>query len=58
MVKNVTLDVPGGPAIENPPANAGDTGSVPGLGRSHVQLSSEAQGPRLLSPTLELLLSN
>lgn len=58
MVKNVTLDVPGGPVVENPPASAGDTGSVPGLGRSHVRLSSEARGPRLLSPTLGPVLSN
>ena len=25
---------PGGSVVENPPANAGDTGSIPGLGRS------------------------
>ena len=25
---------PGGSMVKNPPANAGDTGSVPGLGRS------------------------
>ena len=25
---------PGGSEVENPPANAGDSGSVPGLGRS------------------------
>ena len=29
-------DVPGGPVVKNPAANAGDTGSIPGLGRSHV----------------------
>ena len=27
---------PGGSAIKNPTANAGDTGSVPDLGRSHM----------------------
>ena len=27
---------PGGAVVENPPANAGDTGSSPGLGRSHM----------------------
>ena len=27
---------PGGPVVKNPPANAGDTGSIPALGRSHV----------------------
>ena len=29
-------DVPGGAVVKNPPANAGDTGSIPGLGRSHI----------------------
>ena len=28
------LGFPGGSAVKNPPANAGDEGSVPGLGRS------------------------
>ena len=27
------VDFPGGIADKNPPANAGDTGSIPGLGR-------------------------
>ena len=26
----------GGPVIKNPPCNAGVTGSIPGLGRSHM----------------------
>ena len=26
----------GGAVAKNPPANAGDTGSIPGLGRSHM----------------------
>ena len=30
----VSLASPGGSAVKNPPANAGDTGSIPGLGRS------------------------
>ena len=29
-------DFPGGPGVKNPPANAGDTGSIPGPGRIHV----------------------
>ena len=29
-------EFPGGAVAKNPPANAGDTGSVPGLGRSHA----------------------
>ena len=31
---------PGGRVVENPPANAGDTGSSPGLGRSHMPRSN------------------
>ena len=31
---------PGGAVVENPPANAGDKGSNPGLGRSHMPRSS------------------
>ena len=27
---------PGGPMVKNLPANAGDTGSIPDLGRFHV----------------------
>ena len=29
-------DFPGGSVVKNPPANAGDTGSSPGSGRSHM----------------------
>ena len=35
--------------VENPPANAGDMGSSPGLGRSHVPRSDWAREPQLLS---------
>ena len=31
---------PGGAVVKNPPANAGDTGSSPGLGRSHIPRSN------------------
>ena len=34
--------------VENLPASAGDTGSSPGLGRSHVPRSSWAREPQLL----------
>ena len=34
---------PGGAVVENLPANAGDTGSSPGLGRSHM--ATERLGP-------------
>ena len=29
------LDFLGGPVVKNPPANAGDSGSIPGPGRFH-----------------------
>ena len=35
--------------VESPPANAGDTGSSPGLGRSHMPWSGWAREPQLLS---------
>ena len=31
---------PGGTVVKNPPANAGDTGSSPGPGRSHMLRSN------------------
>ena len=31
---------PGGAVDKNPPANAGDTGSIPGPGRSHMPRSN------------------
>ena len=33
-------DFPGGAVVENLPANAGDTGSSPGLGGSHMPQSN------------------
>ena len=42
-------DFPGGAVVKNPPANAGDMGSSPGPGRSHMPLSNEAHAPQLLS---------
>ena len=35
--------------VESLPANAGDTGSGPGLGRSHMPRSNWAREPQLLS---------
>ena len=40
LLKTSFLDFPGGAVIKNPPANAGDTGSSPGLGRSHMPWSN------------------
>ena len=47
--RNNLKGFPGGAVVENLPANAGDTGSSPGLGRSHVPRSSWARAPQLLS---------
>ena len=35
----VVLGFPGGSVVKNPPADAGDVGSVPGPGRSHMAWS-------------------
>ena len=40
---------PGGAVVENLPANAGDMGLSPGLGRSHMPRSNYAREPQLLS---------
>ena len=32
----LNMGFPGGPAVKNPPANAGDMGWIPGLGRSSI----------------------
>ena len=40
---------PGGAVVKSLPANAGDTGSSPGLGRSHMPQSNWAREPQLLS---------
>ena len=38
--KTCVLDFPGGAVVKNPPANAGDMGSIPGPGRSHMPRSN------------------
>ena len=47
--KKGILGFPGGAVVENLPANAGDTGSSPGLGGSHMPQSNWAPEPQLLS---------
>ena len=42
-------DFPGGPAFKNPPANAGDMGSIPGPGRSRLWRGNEACASQLPS---------
>ena len=39
-IKNMWLGFPGGAVVKNSPANAGDMGSSPGLGRSHMPQSN------------------
>ena len=39
---------PGGTVVESLPANAGDMGSSPGLGRSHMPRSNWLREPQLL----------
>ena len=39
-VQNMLQGFPGGAVAKNPPANAGDTGSSPGPGRSHMPQSN------------------
>ena len=40
QVKKKARDFPGGAVDKNPPANAGDKGSIPGRGRSHMPRSN------------------
>ena len=49
VVNNTVLGFPGGAVVENLPANAGDMGLSPGLGRSHMPWSNWACEPQLLS---------
>ena len=39
-IETLLLDFPGGTVVKNLPANAGDPGSIPGLGRSHMLRSN------------------
>ena len=39
-LKTNNRDFPGGAVVKNPPAKAGDMGSIPGLGRFHMTRSS------------------
>ena len=43
------MGFPGGAVVMNLPANAGDTGSSPHPGRSHMPRSNKARVPQLLS---------
>ena len=41
--KHLQKDVPGGPVVKNPPCNAGDVGSIPGLGTEIPQALGHGQ---------------
>ena len=41
---------PRGSVVKTTPASAGDTGLLPGLGRSHMPWSNETRAPQPLSP--------
>ena len=60
MSKKVANRVfPGDTVVGSPPANAGDTGSIPVPGGSHVPRSNKALKPQLLKPArLEPVLRN
>ena len=40
IIQKESWDFPGGTVVKNPPANAGYTGSSPGLGKSHMPRSN------------------
>ena len=44
----------GGSGAKNPPANAGDPGSIPGLGKLHMQQNNQARVPTI-EPVLQSL---
>jgi len=48
-------DFPGGPVVKDPPANAGDMGLIPGLGRSHVLGATKPVCHNYWACTLQLL---
>ena len=50
ILKAITLDWPDGPVIEDLPANARDTSSIPGLGWSHMPRGNKACVPQPLNP--------
>ena len=49
-VRLILPDFPGGTVEKNPPANAGDMGSIPGWGRFPMPQGSQAPAPQLPEP--------
>ena len=48
-----SLGFPGGSVVKNVAANAGETGSIPGWGRSHMRWNTTTQEQQLLECALE-----
>ena len=48
--KDKVMDFSCGIVVNNPPANARDTGLITGLGRFHITWGNSAPVPQLLSP--------
>ena len=48
----IPWDFPGGAVVKNPPANGGDMGSSPGLGRSHMLLEQLSPCATTTEPAL------
>ena len=47
-------DFPGGTMVKNPPANAGDMGSIPGWGtRSHMHAATKSLHATTKDPTCQ-----
>ena len=40
VTEALMLDFPDGPVVKSPPADSGDMGLIPGLGRSHMPLGN------------------
>ena len=49
------LGFPGGSAVKNPPANVGDTDSIPGSGRCHIPWSKLRPHATTIEPALQSL---
>ena len=49
LLEKCSEGFPGGSMVKNPPANAGDTGLILGLGRFHMTQNNSACAPQLLS---------
>ena len=53
MVKIKGSELPGGPVVENPPANAGDAGSIPDHGSSYMPRSNRVRDQNYRAHTLK-----